>query len=372
MTARIPMLDLGPQLAAIGDELEKAVVRVLRSGRYILGPELEAFEREVAEHLGVAHAVGLNSGTDALVIALRALDIGPGCEVITSPFTFFASAEAIATVGATPVFADIRPSDFCLDPDRVASRVTSHTRAILPVHLFGHAADMDALGAIATRHGLAMIEDACQAFGATHRGRRIGGLGNAAAFSFFPSKNLGGAGDGGLLTTNDAGIADRARLLRNHGSRQRYVYEGLGYNSRLDEIQAAVLRVRLRHIDAWNEGRRAAARAYGEALAGIDGLVLPRASTDVEHVFHQYTVRVDGGRRDALAGHLDAAGVSTAIYYPQGLHELAFWGRSAETLPVCEVACREVLSLPIWPELARDRATLDRVTGEIHRFFDTT
>lgn len=351
-TETIPMLDLGPELDQLGDEIRAAMERVLRSGRFILGPEVEAFEAEAAAYLGARHAVGLNSGTDALVIALRALGVGPGDEVVTTPFTFFATAEAVSLLGATPVFVDVDARTFNLDPALVEAAVTERTKALLPVHLFGRPAPMDELGAIAQRHGLAIVEDAAQAFGAMAGGRRIGTLGQAGAFSFFPSKNLGAYGDGGLVATDDDQIAEAARMLRAHGSRRKYHNETLGYNSRLDALQAAILRVKLPHVDAWNEARRAVAQRYDAALAGVGGIIAPEPAEG--HVYHQYTVRVLGGRRDAVRAALRAAGVETMVYYPVPCHRLPVYAASAPALPVAERLAAEVLSLPMGPYLAEE------------------
>ncbi len=345
------MLDLREQTDALWPELEKAVHDVIRSGRYVLGPVVEAFEREIADYLGTRHAVGLNSGTDALVIALRALDVGPGDEVVTPSFTFFATVEAISVVGATPVFCDIEPASLCLDPRSVERALGPRTRAIIPVHLFGHSAEMDALLDLAAQRGVAVLEDACQAIGARHDGRRVGGLGRVGAFSFFPSKNLGALGDGGLLVTDDAGLAERARRLRDHGSAERYHNVELGYASRLDEFQAAILRVKLPYLDAWNDARREVARRYSEGLAGVAGLQTPEEGNQVRHVYHQYTIRVTGGRRERVRSALDEAGVSTQVYYPIPVHAMPMYAHLGARLPVTERACEEVLSLPIWPEL---------------------
>jgi dTDP-4-amino-4,6-dideoxygalactose transaminase len=356
------MLDLGPQLAELGPELERAVSEVVRSGRYILGPNVEAFEREVAAYLGVKHAVGVSSGTDALVIALRALEIGPGDEVIVPSFTFFASAEAIALAGATPSFADIDAASFALDPADVAQRIGPRTRAILAVHLYGHPADADALRALASRHGLALVEDAAQAFGARCRGRRVGGLGDVAAFSFFPSKNLGAAGDAGLIATDRDDLAERARMLRVHGSRQRYVHERVGYTARLDEIQAAVLRVKLPHVERWNEARRRVAAGYTELLRKLPGVRTPVTAPWAEHVFHQYTVRVPASRRSVIVDALAADGIASQIYYPIPVHRTPPFASSI-ALPATERAADDVLSLPIWPEL--EAAELERTAWVI-------
>ena len=356
MTPKIPMVDLSEQTDRLWPELEKAVLGVLRSGRFILGPNVEAFERETAAFLGVRFAIGVGSGTDALVLGLRALGIGPGDEVIVPSFTFFATAEAVSLVGATPVFAEIDPVSFCLDSASVRAALGPRSRAIVPVHLFGHPAEMSALRALAAERGLVLLEDAAQAFGAEFSGTRIGGLGDAAAFSFFPSKNLGAFGEAGLVATNDERVADSVRSLRAHGSRQRYVNTEIGYNARLDEIQAALLRVKLPHVATWNDERRRVAAAYTAALRGIAGLTPPCVAAGCSHVFHQYTLRISGGRRDAVARALDAAGIATQVYYPIPIHELPVYADRKVSLPITETAAREVLSLPIFPELSSENA----------------
>ena len=348
---RIPPLDLAPEIDALWEELSAAALRVLRSGQYVLGPEVEAFEREAAERLDVRHAVGLNSGTDALVIGLRALGIGPGDEVVTTPFSYFATAEAVTLVGAIPVFADIDAESFNLDPAAVAEAVTDRTRALIPVHLFGRPAEMEELAGLARRRGLAVLEDCAQSFGAATGGRATGAIGDAGAFSFYPTKNLGAAGDGGLLTTDDDGVAEAARMLRTHGERTRYANEKIGYNSRLDALQAALLRVKLARIDEANEGRRRAAARYGMLLADVPGVETPEVTDG--HVFHQYTVRVRGSRRDAVRARMDEAGVATMVYYPVPIHRLPVYREAYRevSLPTAEAAAGEVLSLPIWPEI---------------------
>lgn len=352
MKRKIPMVDVSAQTEALWPELEKAALGVLRSGHFILGPEVSAFEREAAAFLGVHFAIGVGSGTDALVLGLRALGIGPGDEVVVPSFTFFATAEAVSLVGATPVFAEIDPVSFCMDPASARAALTPRTRALVPVHLFGHPADMTALRALARERGLALLEDAAQAFGAEHRGTRIGGLGEIAAFSFYPSKNLGAFGEAGLVTTNDEKLADSVRSLRAHGSRQRYVNTEIGYNARLDELQAALLRVKLPHVARWNDERRRVAAEYTTSLAGVEGVATPRVADGNVHVFHQYTLRIAGGRRDAVAKALEAEGVSTQVYYPIPVHELPVYASRRVALPVTEAAAREVLSLPIFPELS--------------------
>lgn len=355
----IPVLDLGPGIEALWEQISAASERVLRSAHFVGGPEVAGFEREAAEYLGVAHAVGLNSGTDALVIGLRALGIGPGDEVITSPFTFFASPESIGIVGAREVFVDVDPESFNLDPDLLESAITERTRAIMPVHLFGRPADLGAIAEVADRHGLPIIEDSAQSFGARFgpgspfAGRQTGSVGTVGAFSFYPTKNLGGFGDGGLLVTSDAEVADRARRLRDHGSARRYENEMLGYNSRLDALQAALLRVKLPHLDAANESRRAAAVRYGALLADVDGVIAPRVVPG--HVFHQYTIRVTGGLRDAVRQTLANGSIGTMVYYPIPCHRLPVYAERGISMPVAEKLAAEVLSLPIWPGIESEK-----------------
>lgn len=373
------MLDLMAEIADVRAELDAAWARVLASGQFVLGPEVAAFEAEAAAYLDVAHAVGLNSGTDALLLALRALDVGPGDEVITTPFSFFATSETILSVGAIPVFVDLAPATFLLDPAAAAAAVTPRTRALLPVHLYGEAAPMAALRRLAEVHGLHLIEDAAQAIGARYAapcracpdpdrcaanapvGRAVGALGDAAAFSFYPTKNLGALGDGGLLTTADADLAARVRRLRNHGSERRYHHEELGVNSRLDALQAAALRAKLPRLDGWTAARRAVAARYDAALAGVAGLTPPAPTPG--HVYHQYTVRVRGGRRDAVADALAAGGIATMVYYPHTLER--YGGRVANLLPNAHAAAAEALSLPVYPTLATDAQ--DRVVDALRR-----
>jgi dTDP-4-amino-4,6-dideoxygalactose transaminase len=349
--ARIPVLDLAPQVEDLWPELNAAFQRALRATRYIMGPEVRAFEQEAARFLGVKHAIGCNSGTDALVIALRALGIGPGDEVITTPFTFFATAEAVSQVGATPVFVDVDLATMNLDPALIEAAVTPRTRAVLPVHLFGRACPMDAILDLARSRGLQVVEDCAQSFGGRHHGRCTGSLGQFGCFSFFPSKNLGCCGDGGLIGTDDDALADTARALRVHGSRRKYFNETVGYNSRLDELQAAILRVKLPHVEVWNAGRRRVAHGYARLLAGHDAIVLP--SADEGHVFHQYTVRVPGRDRDRLQARLAEEGVETMVYYPVPCHRLKVYEQSHARVscPNAERLCGEVLSLPIWAEM---------------------
>lgn len=349
------MGDPRAQYASLKAELDAAVLAVLESGRYILGVEVSALESEVAALSGCRYGVGVANGTDALVIALRALGIGPGDEVITSPFTFFATAEAISMVGATPVFADTDPRTFNLDPRSAASRITPRTAALLPVHLYGQPADMTAFRALAERCGLALIEDNAQAIGAAWDGTRTGGFGDAAATSFYPTKNLGGCGDGGMLMTSREDVQEKARLLRFHGSGGAYTYESLGYNSRLDELQAALLRVKLSKLFEWNERRRANAGRYNEVLKDHPAIQEPYVAPQAHHVFHHYTVRTP--ERDRLRAHLQERGVQSGVYYPAPLHlqpVFAELGYREGELPESEKASREVLSLPVYPELTAD------------------
>ena len=346
----IPLLDLRTEIEQLQPELRAAIDRVVGSGRFILGPEVEAFEREISDYLGVAHAVTLNSGTDALVIGLRALGVRPGDEVVTSSFSFFASAETISHLGATPVFADIDPRSFNLDPASVEARLSSRTRAIVPVHLFGQPANMTELARLAEHHDLPLLEDAAQAIGAEYAGEKIGTLGTAAAFSFYPSKNLGAFGDAGLLATGSSDVAEQARSLRDHGSTGPYLHDRLGYASRLDALQAAILRVKLPHLDTWNRARCHVADLYRKHLSSVD-LITPSELPPAHHIYHQFTLRIPGNNRDAVKEKLAAEGISSAIYYPVPLHRMPVYGTPVESLPESERAATEVLSLPIWPSL---------------------
>ncbi len=367
------MLDVAAQNGPLIDRLTDKAAEVIRSGQYILGPEVAAFEHEVAEYIGVKHAVGVSSGTDALMVALMALGVGPGHEVITTPFTFFATAGCIARVGATPVFVDIRPDTFNLDVDQVASVVTSRTRAILPVHLFGQACDMEGLSAVANKHGLPIIEDAAQAIGTKSPGGPIGSLGAYGCFSFFPSKNLGGFGDGGLVTTQDADLADRARVIRAHGSKPKYYHSVIGGNFRIDSLQAALLRVKLPELEAWTARRRENASRYDAAFreSGLDeSLLLPPFRRFDGHIYNQYVLRTS--RRDELQAYLQAEKIATAIYYPVPLHRQACFeelGYQEGSLPVSERASTEVLALPIFAGLgeARQNRIIDAVIGFLSR-----
>jgi len=354
----IPAADLRPQNYQLRTQLVAAVESVLERGQFILGPNVHAFEHEVADYLGVAQAIGVNSGTDALILALRALEIGAGDEVITTPFTFFATAEAISAVGADPVFVDIDPNTFVVEPEAVAAAITDRTRALIPVHLYGHAAPMNELAAIAEPHGLALIEDAAQSFGGRLDGRRLGTLGHVGALSFFPSKNLGGFGDGGMVTTDDAELAERVRWLRTHGSKRKYQNEMIGYNTRLDEVQAAMLRVKLPHVDVWNKDRQRVAQHYDHHLRDVKGVITPRTLPDVEHVFHQYTVRIASGDRDLVARKLREHNIGTMVYYPVPVHRLPVYATVGASLPMAEKAAGEVLSLPMFPHMTEREVEL--------------
>jgi len=361
----IPFLDLRRQYLAIGKELDDAVRAVMEGGQFILGPNVAALEKELAAYCDVPHGVAVASGTDALRLALEALEVGAGDEVITTPFTFVATAEMISQTGAVPVFADIDPATFNLDPADVERRITPRTKAIIVVHLYGHPADMDAISAIAKRHGLRVIEDAAQAVVAAFRGKRVGGLGDVGCFSFFPTKNLGGAGDGGFVTANDPAIAERIGMLRQHGSRKKYFHEVMGWSSRLDEIQAAILRVKLRYLDAWTDARRAHAAEYRTRLAGVP-IGLPEERPDSRHVYHLFTIRTP--RRDELQKFLQGRGIPTMIHYPIPLHlQPLYRGVAGEGLEESERASREVLSLPLFPELTGEER--NEVAFGVRAFF---
>jgi dTDP-4-amino-4,6-dideoxygalactose transaminase len=340
------------QREALGADLDAAIERVLQSGRFILGPEVEAFEAEFGAYCGVEHCVATGSGTDALRLVLEASGIGAGDEVVTVAHTAVPTAFAVALSGAAPVFVDVEPETHTMEPEHAARAIRPATRALLPVHLYGQCADMDPLRALADEHGLLLLEDACQAHGALYRGRRAGSLGAAAAFSFYPTKNLGAYGDGGAVTTDDGELAERLRRARNHGLTEGYVHHGPAGNSRLDELQAAILRVKLRRLDAWNDRRRRLAAVYDDALRGA-AVTPPAASARGEHVFHQYVIRTP--RRDALLEHLRTHGVDAAVHYPVPAHRQPPYRAGAVELPVTEAYADEVLSLPIYPELGQDQ-----------------
>ncbi|HNS01432.1 MAG TPA: DegT/DnrJ/EryC1/StrS family aminotransferase [Anaerolineae bacterium] len=357
----IPLVDLKAQYAALRPDIDAAIARVIANASFIMGPEVRAFEEAFAAYCQARHAVGLSSGTAAIELTLRALGVGPGDEVITTPFTFIATAEAISAAGATPVFADIDPATYNLDPAAVETVITPRTRALLPVHLYGQPAAMDALAAIAQRHGLFLIEDAAQAHGAEINGRRVGSLGDAACFSFYPGKNLGCYGDGGAVTTDDEALAGRLRKLRDHGRVSKYVHDELGYGHRLDALQAAILSAKLPHLDAANAARRRLAARYDELLADTD-LVLPVASERVTPAWHLYVVR--SPRRDEVLASLKAQGIEAGIHYPLPLHLQPAYralGLGPGSFPVAEAASQQVLSLPLFPELSEEQQ--ERVAG---------
>jgi dTDP-4-amino-4,6-dideoxygalactose transaminase len=358
MSVSVPLLDLTAQYRPIRDEVLRAMTRVADSQRFIMGPEVEAFEREMAAMLEVEHAVGVSSGTDAILVALMAIGIGPGAEVITPTYSFFATAGCIRRLGATPVFVDIDPSTFNIDPAAVARAITPATRAILAVHLFGLCADMPPIVEIGARAGVPVIEDAAQAIGARHQGRQAGGFGAVTCFSFFPSKNLGAFGDAGLVTTSDSTLAREIRLLRNHGMEPRYFHARVGGNFRLDALQAAVLRVKAPHLEAWTDARRRNADRYRTLVAevGLERfLMLPVEPPGRRHIYNQFVIR--GERRDALRQHLASRRIGTEIYYPVPLHRQACFDRDASgpSLPEAERASAMSLALPIFGELTADQ-----------------
>ena len=369
----LQFLDLKAQFASIREDVLKAVESVFESQHFILGKEVQLLEQEIASFIGVPEAVGCASGSDALYLSLLALHIGRGDEVITTPFTFVATAGAIARTGAKPVFVDIDPVTYNINPSKIEAAITDKTRAIIPVHLFGLAADLDAILEIANRHNIAVVEDAAQAIGATYRGRQVGGFGLCGCFSFFPSKNLGCAGDGGLITTTDAKIADELRLLRAHGSRKKYQYEIIGTNSRLDALHAAILRVKLPHLNSWAEKRAEHAEIY-KTLFGAAGLtnifVLPSTPEGRGHVYNQFVIRVP--RREELRAYLDSQGIPTDVYYPSPLHvqpAFSYLGYEHGSFPEAEKASTEVLALPVYPELSRQDQ--ERVVATISDFYNS-
>ena len=361
MNTPIPLCDVQGQFQELKDQIQEAIDRVLASGQVILGPEVAALEAEVARYCGAGFGVGCSSGSDALSLALEAMGVGPGDEVILPPFTFFASAGAICHAGARPVFADIDPATCNLDPYQVENKITDRTRAIMAVHLFGQCVDMDPLWQIAERNNLPILEDACQAIGAEYAGKRTGTLGAIACFSFYPSKNLGAMGDAGMVVTSDPDWAERMTWLRTHGMERRYHHKYLGWNARLDAMQAAILRVKLPHLDRWSEARQAAARRYDALIEEHHlghFLERPTVRSNCRHVFNQYVVRVAGGQRDALVNHLKADRIGCEIYYPIPLHLqecLVYLGYREGDFPASEEAAHSVLALPMFPELKAEQ-----------------
>ncbi len=363
----IPMVDLKKQYHDLKNEIDAAVADVLENAQFILGPNVGKLEEEVASYHGLSYAVSVANGTDALLLALRACDIKEGDEVITTPFTFIATAEVVALLNAVPVFVDICPDTFNLDCSQIKAKITSKTKAIIPVHLFGLPADMDPIMDIARDNNLKVIEDCAQAFGARYKGRKVGSIGDIGCFSFFPSKNLAGYGDGGMVITKDEKIADRIRMLRNHGSSKRYYHHLIGYNSRLDEIQAAIIRIKLKKIDEFNEARRRNAAAYCSAINKKE-IILPSTAVGCEHVYHQFTIRTK--YRDKLSAALGQNNISSAIYYPVPLHlQEAFLSRYnlKDSLPQAEACADEVLSLPMFPELGEEEIKI--IAGVINNAF---
>jgi dTDP-4-amino-4,6-dideoxygalactose transaminase len=367
---KVPYFDLTAQYAQVRDEIRAALDRVCQKAGFVLGEEVERFEHSFADYCGVKHSIALNSGTSALHLALLSAGIGPGDEVITTANTFIATVEAIAYVGARPVFADIDPTTANIDPEEIEKAITPRTRAIIPVHLYGRPADLDAIMDIATRHRLLVIEDACQAHGAMYNRKRVGGFGHAAAFSFYPGKNLGAYGEGGVLTTNDDEVAKLVRSLRSHGETARYFHKYVGYNYRMEGFQGAVLNVKLRYLDEWTAKRRKFARLYRELLSGAN-LGIPEDSLEADCVYHLFVVYAEN--RDQVRDELDKRGVQTAVHYPKPVHlqdAFSHLGFGPATLPHTERACERVLSLPLWPEMTEEQvryaaATLKEITSAV-------
>ena len=359
----IPFLDLSAEYNELEAEWFAAIHETGQSGRYILGPNVHAFEEELAEHVGSAYAVSCANGTDALMLSLRALGVGPGDEVITTPYTFYATSEVINLVGATPVFADILPDCFTIDPASIKEKITSKTKAIMPVHIFGHPARMDEINAIASEHGLAVVEDAAQAYGAELNGKRVGSLGTTGGFSFYPTKVLGCYGDGGIITTSDEAIVESIKKLRNHGASAPFMHDEVGYNSRLDEVQAALLRIKLRKLDADVAKRRAVAARYTELFAGT-AVTAPGLPKNGGHAFNLYTVRMPD--RDRVRGIMNEKGIPSSHCYPLGLHLQEVYkdlGYKVGDLPVCDKASTEALSLPVYPAMKMEHA--ERIAATI-------
>lgn len=350
---KIKLINLERQYELLKRDINRAIKKVIESGQYILGPEEKALEKEIAEYIGVEYAIGVANGTDALVLALRALNIGPGDEVITTPFTFFATAEAISLIGAKPVFVDIDPNTYNINPDLIEEKITDRTKAIIPVHIFGQPCDMDRIMNIARKYNLYVIEDACQAIGAEYKGQKVGTFGDAACFSFFPTKNLGGYGDGGMVVTNNSNIAEKVDVLRKHGSKKKYYNEEIGYNSRLDELQAAILRVKLRYLDKWNNMRISAANKYDSLLSDLSDVIkTPYKIKEAKHIYHLYCIQCEN--REIIMQKLKEKGIATGIYYPVPLHlQKAYTnlGYKQGDLPVAEDLCKKIFAIPMFPEI---------------------
>lgn len=367
---QIELINLKRQYKNLKDEINQAVEKVLENGQYILGPEVKAFEKEIGEYLGIRYAIGVANGTDALVLSLRALNIGPGDEVITTPFTFFATAEAISQVGATPIFVDIDPDTYNINPYLIEEKITEKTKAIIPVHIFGQPCDMDKIKEIAKRHNLYLVEDACQAIGSEYKGQKVGTFGDVACFSFFPTKNLGGYGDGGMVVTNNPEIAEKVDILRKHGSKKKYYNEEIGYNSRLDELQAAILRVKLKYLDVWNNQRISAASKYNELLKDLsDNIKIPFKLPDAKHIYHLYSIQSE--KREFLMKTLKEKGIATAIYYPIPLHLQKAYinlGYKEGDLPVAEKLCKKIFAIPMYPEITDEE--IYYVSEILHKIVD--
>ncbi len=354
----VPAFDNKQQYAAIEAEVSTAVLEVLSSGRYIGGPVIDGFEQAFAAYHGVSNCIACNSGTDALYLALRALDIGAGDEVITTAFTFIATSEVVSAVGAKPIFVDIDANTYNLNLQQVEAAITPNTKAIIPVHLFGQPVDMTELMEIASSHKIAVIEDCAQSTGATWNDRKVGSIGHIGAFSFYPTKNLGGCGDGGAITTNDPEIAQRMRVIKNHGQTNQYYYNEVGVNSRLDSIQAVILQIKLKYLDDWNTQRKAIASRYHQLLSKVPGIIIPQELLGGASVWNQYTIRILDNQREAVRKNLQDMGVNTMIYYPMPLHLQPVYkdlGYKEGQLPVCEQLSKEVTSLPMFPELSSEQ-----------------
>lgn len=364
---KVDLLDLKVQYKNIEKEIDKAIKEVLEGTHFIMGPNVKELEKEIAEFTGVKHAIAVANGTDALMLSLKALGIKEGDEVITTPYTFFASAETTSVLGAVPIFVDIEKDTLCIDPEKIEEKITDKTKAIIPVHIFGQMCNMDKIMEIANKYNIPVIEDACQAIGSEYRGRKAGSIGKLGTYSFFPTKNLGGYGDGGMIVTNDDELAEKIKMLRVHGSRKKYHHEMIGYNSRLDEMQAAILRVKFRYLNEWNNLRYKNAKVYSELLKDLN-ITLPYEREDCKHIYHQYCIRVD--KRDELAKYLSENGVSTAIYYPISVHLLEVYkelGGKEGDYPVTEEACRKAIALPMFPELTREQQ--EYVVEKVKEFY---
>lgn len=365
---KLYLLDLVAQYRTIKSEIDAAIEKVVSSGGFILGKTVEEFETAVAQYVGVKYGIGVNSGTDALYLALKAAGVKEGDEVITTPFTFIATAEVITWIPAKPVFVDICPDTLNIDPNKIEAAITPRTRAIMPVHIYGQAADMDEIMAIARKHNLVVIEDCAQSLGARYRGRQTGSMGHIAGLSFFPSKNLGAYGDGGMILTSDEVMQRECRMLRQHGSDKKYHHIKIGVNSRLDALQAAVLQVKLKHLEKWNQARRLKAAYYDQAFKGVGDIRTPQVRPYNEMIYHQYTLRT--AKRDAMIEHLNKSGVPNAVHYPIPLHRqpaFASLGKGQGSYPVAEEAANQVFSLPIYPEITQSQQ--DQVVAAIANFF---